>query len=523
MKIAGDDSLTLKINGIIVATATAATGWVTANYDFVAGQKYAVSISLVQAEGPWQAQVHWFSTGPQPSAETAIEVATPVGINFADDVNGPANGALIGEYHATVDHGTGPAVDGNGWPTGDFAISRMGDCSYGTSPYSFPKPAANDTITGVWTISFTGSAEVYTNGHGQFLIGYKDGKDRTPMTLNGKTYYSYGPDLPLSALHYDASTGTGYDPTHNTTTVLFLLTAKGDMQWHNVGFKNTDRHGNGTPAKGGTPAHDGLTNVALMKPTSVGATTSYPAGTVYIAPYLASAAPYTVLRDLESSYGKDLDGWEGEAKYWSVQNGAIVGQVDKQNREKPQGSRCMISVTEGSVAASVLAWKGGAVKDFELRARFKVGHGAAAICFRTAAKGEELAGAQAEIGDRHNGWWPLAGRLIPCSTDALPFEGGQRTVEAGQKVAISRQGEWTTAGYLGNPNTMLRVYQTNQWTDYTIIAKGPHIELKVNGIVMCEAEDNDAGHVREGLLGLAMCTQYPLQVQFKDLRLKKIE
>ena len=302
LKIAGDDSLTLKINDHVVATATAAAGWVTATYDFVAGQKYAVSIALVQAGGPWQAQVHWLSTGPQPFAEKAIEPVTPIGINFADDVNGPANGALIGECHASIDRGTGPAVDGNGWPMGDFAISRMGDCKWGTGPYSFPNPTANDTITGVWTISFTGSAEAHTNGQGQFLINYDDGKNRTKRTLNGKTYYSYAGDLPLSALHYAAATGAGYNPGSNTTTVLFLLEPGG---FHNVGFKNTDRNGKGTPAQGGTPAHDGLTHVAAMKPTSVGSTTSYAPGTVYMAPYLATAAPYTVLRDLGSSY--DLD------------------------------------------------------------------------------------------------------------------------------------------------------------------------------------------------------------------------
>jgi hypothetical protein len=305
LKIRGDDNLTLKINGSDVATATWSSGWVTADYSFIAGQSYAVSVTLVQGIGGWGARVHWLSTDAQPFAEEAIGPATPVGMNFTDNLNSTANGAMIGEYHAQIDSGVGPPVDAAGWPTGDFALSRMGDSSWGTGPSSFPNPRANDTITGVWTISFTGAAELYTNGRGQFLIGYDDGQDRAQVTLNNKIYYSYGNDLPISALNYDITTGTGYNSSTNTTVALFLLTADGDYQWHNVGFRDTDRSGNGTPAKGGTPAHDGLTDVSLMKPVGIGATTSYPPGTTFIEPYLATAAPYTVLRDPASSY--DLD------------------------------------------------------------------------------------------------------------------------------------------------------------------------------------------------------------------------
>ena len=33
--------------------------------------------------------------------------------------------------------------------------------------------------------------------------------------------------------------------------------------------------------------------------------------------------------------GKDLEGWSGQAGFWSVQDGAIVGETTKENPAKP--------------------------------------------------------------------------------------------------------------------------------------------------------------------------------------------
>jgi hypothetical protein len=90
-------------------------------------------------------------------------------------------------------------------------------------------------------------------------------------------------------------------------------------------------------------------------------------------------------------------------------------------------------------------------------------------------------------------------------------------------VAINRAGAWTTARYLGNPNTLIKVYRPNQWNDGTIVAQGGHVVLKLNGVLVCEVQDERAAHARAGLLALAMCPQQVMQIQFKDIRLKKIE
>ncbi|MGA2619085.1 MAG: ThuA domain-containing protein [Thermoguttaceae bacterium] len=215
--------------------------------------------------------------------------------------------------------------------------------------------------------------------------------------------------------------------------------------------------------------------------------------------------------------GNDLSGWDGNGKHWSVQDSAITGRTTQESRDPPLGRGALVPISQGALPASMLAWKGGKAKDFELRLRFRVSGGFGAICFRAVAVDEQLTGALAEIGnERPGGHWMLAGRLVPDSAT-------EAAIEVGQSVAINRAGAWTTARYLGNPNTLIKVYRPNQWNDGTIVAQGGHVVLKLNGVLVCEVQDERAAHARAGLLALAMCPQQVMQIQFKDIRLKKIE
>ena len=54
---------------------------------------------------------------------------------------------------------------------------------------------------------------------------------------------------------------------------------------------------------------------------------------------------------------KSLKGWEGDPKFWSVQDGAILGQTTKENP------------TKGN---TFLIWKDGKLSDFELTLDYKI-------------------------------------------------------------------------------------------------------------------------------------------------------
>src|SRR5712671_7955785 len=55
--------------------------------------------------------------------------------------------------------------------------------------------------------------------------------------------------------------------------------------------------------------------------------------------------------------GKDLTGWTGDPRLWSVKDGAITGQTTPENPAKGN---------------TFLIWTNGTVGDFELRCSFKI-------------------------------------------------------------------------------------------------------------------------------------------------------
>src|SRR5688572_31344042 len=55
--------------------------------------------------------------------------------------------------------------------------------------------------------------------------------------------------------------------------------------------------------------------------------------------------------------GKTLNGWEGDPKYWRVENGCLVGEVTPETLLKQN---------------SFIIWRGGTTRDFELKVDYRV-------------------------------------------------------------------------------------------------------------------------------------------------------
>ena len=83
--------------------------------------------------------------------------------------------------------------------------------------------------------------------------------------------------------------------------------------------------------------------------------------------------------------GKNLDGWEGNPKLWSVKDGAITGITgnDPDNKLKHN---------------TFLVWKGGEVSDFELRFQYKLVGGNSGVQYRSKLIG------QGDFGPRVGGY-----------------------------------------------------------------------------------------------------------------------
>jgi hypothetical protein len=197
--------------------------------------------------------------------------------------------------------------------------------------------------------------------------------------------------------------------------------------------------------------------------------------------------------------GLDLSGWRGNPKLWFVEDGAITGQTTPQNR-----------ICENTF----LIWTGGDVKDFELRLKFRIESGNSGIYFRSLERRgmekEALIGCQADV-SADNRWTGVV----------IEYTRREILAERGQKVRVTEGGEVQVVGSVGDPTELLKHVADRKWNDYTVIARGDHIVLRINGVVMCEIQDDDPNRIVAGKLALQVHQGPDMKVQFKDIRLRE--
>ena len=197
--------------------------------------------------------------------------------------------------------------------------------------------------------------------------------------------------------------------------------------------------------------------------------------------------------------GRTLAGWEGEAGYWSVEDGAITGVT-----------------TEATQAGgpTYLIWRGGDVDNFELRFRYRlIGEANSGMQYRSRDEGNFLVhGYQADIesGQQWNGVLvEMGGRL--------------HLAMRGQQVRVTSDGKIEIAGSTGDPDELQSFVKTGDWNEFEIIANGPRLVHKIDGHTMIDALDEDSEKaLSSGILAIQLNRSRPMKVQVKDIQLKRL-
>lgn len=198
--------------------------------------------------------------------------------------------------------------------------------------------------------------------------------------------------------------------------------------------------------------------------------------------------------------GETLQGWKGIDGFWSVRDGAIVGETTP---DKPLERN------------TFLLWDQGEVDDFELRLQFRISGSERAnsgIQFRgTQREDGHVVGYQADI-DRGGEW---IGSLYDEATGRGPL------AKRGHKSEISAAGV-VQPKEVASADELFQKINIDGWNDYSITARGNHITLNVNGNVTAEVVDHDpAGLDLAGVLALQLHTGPPMKIEFRNLRLKR--
>jgi len=203
--------------------------------------------------------------------------------------------------------------------------------------------------------------------------------------------------------------------------------------------------------------------------------------------------------------GKDLTGWTGDPRLWSVKDGAITGQTTPENPAKGN---------------TFLIWTNGTVGDFEMRCSFRL---AANNKDGFANSGVQY---RSKVLDPAN--WVVGGYQAdreagPTYTGILYEERMTRAIMAarGEKVVWDKDCKKQVTGSFGTAEELGKAVKQGDWNDYVIIAQGNHLQHFVNGKQTVDVTDDcEAKRAMTGVLALQLHAGQPMTAQFRNLSQK---
>lgn len=218
--------------------------------------------------------------------------------------------------------------------------------------------------------------------------------------------------------------------------------------------------------------------------------------------------------------GKTLNGWEGDTKYWRVENGNLVGEITPETLLKTN---------------SFVTWKGGEPADFELKGEFNITEkGNSGINYRSVKLPDiqyALRGYQADI-DGNNiytgqnyeerGRTTLAyrGQITTINSQANPMS----PEEIRKKVQKNAWTELKVTGSLGENETLKTKIKKQDWNTFHLVIKGNRLQHYINDVLMSDVTDNDSVNGKsKGILGVQVHVGSPMKVQYRNLRIKELK
>lgn len=214
--------------------------------------------------------------------------------------------------------------------------------------------------------------------------------------------------------------------------------------------------------------------------------------------------------DMKSIFnGKDLTGWDGDPRLWSVKDGAIHGETTKE------------AAAHGN---TFLIWQAGKTGDFELRLSFR--------CNASNNSGIQYRSRHITEGKVSNKWVVRGYQHEIRNQNVLPSVSGFIYDEGGKRGRMALVGDKTTwdadgkkiVGQLIDAESYKNLFKLDEWNDVIIIAKGTHLQHYMNGRLVMDCVDNDPkSALSEGVLAFQLHAGSPMFVEFKDIRFKELK
>jgi Domain of Unknown Function (DUF1080) len=203
--------------------------------------------------------------------------------------------------------------------------------------------------------------------------------------------------------------------------------------------------------------------------------------------------------------GKTLTGWDGDTTFWRAENGEIIGESTPEKVVKTN---------------SFLIWRGGTVKDFELKAEFKISGTNSGIQYRSVELPDVgkwvLKGYQADI--------DFVGEYLGNVHEERGRKPGHVVLaKRGQLTRISAGPKYKTLATIADGTLLKGVVNINGWNRYHIIARGPVMMQIINGQLVAATIDEDTKNfVPEGLLGFQMHVGPSFKIEYRNILYRKL-
>lgn len=198
--------------------------------------------------------------------------------------------------------------------------------------------------------------------------------------------------------------------------------------------------------------------------------------------------------------GKDLTGWKGNPDLWSVQDGCITGTTTAEKK---------------LTFNTFLVWE-GEVSNFELEFDYKLGSvGNSGVQYRSKLINDKdfiVGGYQADID-------------ASLQYAGINYEEKGRGILAqrGQRVTIDKAGEKKVEQF-GETKELGKLIKGGDWNHYKVIAVGNKVSHMINDQLMSEVIDDQEGKAAaSGVLAFQIHVGPPMQIQFKNIKLKEVK
>ena len=207
--------------------------------------------------------------------------------------------------------------------------------------------------------------------------------------------------------------------------------------------------------------------------------------------------------------GKDLSGWDGDQRFWRVQDGAIVGQTTADNPTKKN---------------TFLVYSPREFGDFELRFSYRVQGGNSGVQYRSELLSKWVVkGLQADFEDKmHSGKDKFSGMFFEENGRMFMGQRGEAVIVR-TNAQKPKKPQLEVIASVGDPADLEKVIRRDDWNDYKVIARSNVFIHIINDRVMSLGIDEDSSNFRKsGIIAWQLHAGDPLKIEMKDVRIREL-